>query len=43
VINVYNLASGNTEPERALVGHTANVCALHASAEGTIISGSWDS
>jgi WD40 repeat protein len=43
IINVYNLASGSAEPERALVGHTQNVCALHASAEGTIISGSWDS
>lgn len=33
---------GATEPSYALLGHTANVCALDVSQDGTIISGSWD-
>ncbi|KAF6763887.1 phospholipase A-2-activating protein [Ephemerocybe angulata] len=42
VINVFNLANPKADPDFSLVGHTENVCALDASAAGTIISGSWD-
>ncbi|TDL24967.1 phospholipase A-2-activating protein [Rickenella mellea] len=42
VINVFPLQSEREEPAYSLLGHTENVCALHATASGVIISGSWD-
>lgn len=42
VINIFSLASNRPEPSFSLIGHTENVCTLHASPDGTIISGSWD-
>ncbi|TCD70923.1 hypothetical protein EIP91_000829 [Steccherinum ochraceum] len=42
IINVFSLASASEEPSFSLLGHTQNVCALHATSDGTIISGSWD-
>ncbi|KAI0782211.1 phospholipase A-2-activating protein [Abortiporus biennis] len=42
VINVFSLAANSDEPNFSLLGHTQNVCALSALADGTIISGSWD-
>ncbi|KAI0822742.1 phospholipase A-2-activating protein [Trametes gibbosa] len=42
VINVFALPSTKGEPNFSLLGHTDNVCTLHASEDGTIISGSWD-
>lgn len=43
VINIFSLDSSNHEdPQFSLLGHTDNVCALDVSAQGTIISGSWD-
>ncbi|EJF66161.1 phospholipase A-2-activating protein [Dichomitus squalens LYAD-421 SS1] len=42
VINVFALPSTKGEPNFSLLGHTDNVCALHAADDGTIISGSWD-
>ncbi|KAI0362495.1 phospholipase A-2-activating protein [Trametes cingulata] len=42
VINVFALPSTKGEPNFSLLGHTDNVCALHAAEDGTIISGSWD-
>ena len=42
VVNIFNLANPKADPDFTLVGHTENVCALDASASGTIISGSWD-
>ncbi|KAH9901463.1 phospholipase A-2-activating protein [Cubamyces lactineus] len=42
VINVFALPSAKGEPNFSLLGHTDNVCALHAAEDGTIISGSWD-
>ncbi|TFK42378.1 WD40-repeat-containing domain protein [Crucibulum laeve] len=42
VINVFSLSSPKDDPDFTLLGHTENVCALHATAGGTIISGSWD-
>lgn len=35
------LATGNTEPQYTLIGHTGNVCSLRWS-EGLVLSGSWD-
>lgn len=42
VINVFSLSSKREDSNFQLIGHTNNVCALHALADGTIISGSWD-
>ncbi|OBZ65658.1 Phospholipase A-2-activating protein [Grifola frondosa] len=42
VINVFALGNTKGDPSFSLIGHTENVCALHATADGTIISGSWD-
>ncbi|KAM5530207.1 hypothetical protein V8D89_016121 [Ganoderma adspersum] len=42
VINIFALPSTKGEPSFSLLGHTENVCALHAAEDGTIISGSWD-
>lgn len=42
MINIFALPSTRGEPSFSLLGHTENVCALHASEDGTIISGSWD-
>ncbi|PFH54172.1 hypothetical protein AMATHDRAFT_72694 [Amanita thiersii Skay4041] len=42
VINVFSLSSPKDDPDYTLVGHSENVCALAATAGGTIISGSWD-
>lgn len=43
VINIFALGPAQKEdPEYSLVGHTDNVCALHVSQSGTVISGSWD-
>ncbi|KAI5832367.1 PFU-domain-containing protein [Schizophyllum commune Tattone D] len=42
LINVFRLGAGAEEPEFRLVGHSGNVCALDVSAEGAIVSGSWD-
>ena len=42
LISVFALANSSEEPSLVLVGHTDNVCALHAAADGSIISGSWD-
>lgn len=42
VINVFPLDSEREEPAYSLLGHTENVCALDATANGLIISGSWD-
>lgn len=39
-INV--VKAGTTEPERVLLGHSSNVCALDVNADGMILSGSWD-
>lgn len=41
-INVFDLAAPKEDPDYSLLGHTDNVCALDASAAGTVISGSWD-
>ncbi|KAF8637390.1 hypothetical protein AX17_002886 [Amanita inopinata Kibby_2008] len=42
VINIFSLANPREDPDFTLVGHSDNVCALAATASGTIISGSWD-
>ncbi|ETW86144.1 hypothetical protein HETIRDRAFT_471477 [Heterobasidion irregulare TC 32-1] len=42
IINVWALEGNSEEPKYSLLGHTDNVCALHASVDGRIISGSWD-
>lgn len=42
LINVYIIGSGTDEPAYRLIGHSDNVCSLNISAEGLIISGSWD-
>ncbi|KAI0761444.1 phospholipase A-2-activating protein [Irpex lacteus] len=42
IINVFSLSSKREDSNVQLIGHTNNVCALHALADGTIISGSWD-
>ncbi|TFK54682.1 phospholipase A-2-activating protein [Heliocybe sulcata] len=42
IINVFDIASGKAEPSYSLIGHSDNVCTLHALADGTVISGSWD-
>ncbi|KAG8917594.1 hypothetical protein FRC01_002351 [Tulasnella sp. 417] len=42
LINVYIIGSGSDEPAYRLIGHSDNVCSLNISAEGLIISGSWD-
>ncbi|KZS90036.1 phospholipase A-2-activating protein [Sistotremastrum niveocremeum HHB9708] len=41
VVNVFALGSPS-EPEYSLLGHRDNVCALDATEDGTIVSGSWD-
>lgn len=45
VINVFDLSQtdGAKEPSYTLLGHRENVCALDATALGTVVSGSWDS
>ncbi|KZP01155.1 phospholipase A-2-activating protein [Calocera viscosa TUFC12733] len=40
IINLFPPSS--SEPSFSLLGHEANVCALHVAPDGTIISGSWD-
>ncbi|TFK94785.1 phospholipase A-2-activating protein [Polyporus arcularius HHB13444] len=42
VINIYALPCPKGEPSFSLLGHKHNVCALHTTEDGTIISGSWD-
>lgn len=42
IINVFSLSSKREDSNFQLIGHTNNVCALHALADGTIVSGSWD-
>ncbi|KZV96146.1 PFU-domain-containing protein [Exidia glandulosa HHB12029] len=43
VINVFSLEpDAKDEPVYSLLGHTENVCALDATPDGTIVSGSWD-
>ena len=42
IVNIFSLASLRDDPNFSLLGHTANVCALDTSPDGTIISGSWD-
>jgi phospholipase A-2-activating protein len=42
IIGVYVLGSGSEDPKYMLLGHQHNVCALHSSPDGTVISGSWD-
>lgn len=42
IINVYAIDSGSGDPMYCLLGHTANVCSLYTTPEGTIVSGSWD-
>ncbi|KAF8315146.1 phospholipase A-2-activating protein [Clavulina sp. PMI_390] len=42
LINIFPVGSTQTEPSHTLLGHSENVCALDATAGGTIISGSWD-
>ncbi|KDQ19766.1 hypothetical protein BOTBODRAFT_27194 [Botryobasidium botryosum FD-172 SS1] len=42
IINVFIIGSDKVEPAFSLLGHKENVCALDATASGTIISGSWD-
>ncbi|KAB5595461.1 Phospholipase A-2-activating protein [Ceratobasidium theobromae] len=45
IINVFDLShsDGAKEPSYTLLGHRENVCALHSTPSGTIVSGSWDS
>ncbi|KZT61572.1 phospholipase A-2-activating protein [Calocera cornea HHB12733] len=40
IINLFPPSS--SDPTFSLLGHEANVCALHVGPDGTIISGSWD-
>jgi WD40 repeat protein len=42
IINIWSIEPSREEPLYTLLGHSDNVCALHASGDGTIISGSWD-
>ncbi|EIW84876.1 phospholipase A-2-activating protein [Coniophora puteana RWD-64-598 SS2] len=43
VLNIFPLdGADKDDPTYSLVGHTANICAIHVSPQGTIISGSWD-
>ncbi|KAI0683709.1 phospholipase A-2-activating protein [Cytidiella melzeri] len=42
IINIFSLSAKREDSNFQLVGHTNNVCALHALPDGTIISGSWD-
>jgi WD40 repeat protein len=43
VIQVYRYPSADSAPVSTLLGHRHNVCALHASLDGTrLVSGSWD-
>lgn len=42
IINIFSLSSKREDSNFQLIGHTNNVCALHALPDGTIISGSWD-
>jgi phospholipase A-2-activating protein len=42
VITVFSLSAPKEDPDFSLVGHTDNVCALHVTPDGTVISGSWD-
>ena len=42
IINIFSLSSKREDSNVQLIGHTNNVCALHALPNGTIISGSWD-
>ncbi|KAL0946557.1 hypothetical protein HGRIS_012762 [Hohenbuehelia grisea] len=42
IVNVFALDKAKDEPDFSLIGHTENVCALNATPNGTIVSGSWD-
>lgn len=42
IINIFSLEHPKDDPDFSLLGHTENICALHATPSGTIISGSWD-
>ena len=42
VINIWSMGPSREEPLYTLLGHSDNVCALHASSDSTIVSGSWD-
>lgn len=42
IVNIFSLASLREDPNFSLLGHTANVCTLDTTPDGTIISGSWD-
>ena len=43
MIQVYRYPSTDSAPVSTLLGHRHNVCALHASLDGTrLVSGSWD-
>lgn len=42
VVNVFNLEKPRDDPDFSLLGHLDNVCALHVTPGGTIVSGSWD-
>lgn len=42
IINIWSIEPSREEPLYTLLGHSDNVCALHVSGDGTIISGSWD-
>ncbi|CAK5265205.1 unnamed protein product [Mycena citricolor] len=42
VISVYALEPTKDEPDFMLLGHTGNVCALHTTPGGAIVSSSWD-
>lgn len=42
VINIWDIGQSQEEPLCSLLGHSDNVCSLHVSGDGSIISGSWD-
>ncbi|KAI0345275.1 phospholipase A-2-activating protein [Trametopsis cervina] len=42
IISIFSLSTKREDSNFQLIGHTNNVCALHALPDGTIISGSWD-
>ncbi|GAA6039885.1 hypothetical protein NBRC10512_008223, partial [Rhodotorula toruloides] len=43
LIQLYSLSSPSSAPVQTLLGHAHNVCALHASKDGTkMVSASWD-
>jgi len=42
IINIWEIGGSAELPRYSLLGHTDNVCALNATADATVISGSWD-